>query len=190
MEYIEGKTLDQLIGRIEVRPALVVFQKVAAALAHMQRRQVLHGDLQPSNVFLSRTGQVKVRGYGRNEIDPKYKEKIQSHPNYAAPEQLKSKMVTSQTEVYNLGATMYHTLTGQPPIADLRGRTEGQKLAMPSVLNVKIPSVVNNVIVSCLQSNPNKRPAEPYLVLQELDRLVKEMNLDDSLLAGLTVDEG
>lgn len=189
MEYVDGKTLDELIGTIEIKPALVVFQKVASALAHMHRRQVLHGDLQPSSVVLGKTGVVKVRGYGRSEIDEKFKEKIQFNQNYAAPEQVKSKLVTPQSEVYTLGATMYHVLTGQPPIADLRGRTEGQKLAMPTALNVKIPTNVNNLIVTCLQTNPNKRPAEPYNVLQELDKIVKEMDLDDSLLAGIAAPE-
>lgn len=189
MEYVEGQTLDKLIGQLEVRPGIVVFQKVASARAHMQRRQVTHGDLRPDRVFLSRTGQVKVRGYGRSQVDPKFKEKMSFHQAYAAPELLKSNIVTPKTEVYALGATMYHVFTGQPPIADLRGRPDGQKLSMPSALNVKVPTVLNNLIVTCLQSNPERRPAEPYNALQELDKIVKDMGLDDSILAGIAVAE-
>lgn len=189
MEYVEGKTLDNLIGKIEVKPGILVFQKVAGALAHMQRRQVTHGDMQPSQIILSRVGNVKVRGYGRSQVEAKFKEKLPMHANYAAPEQPKSKIVTPQTEVYNLGATMYHVFTGRPPIADLRGRTEGQRLSMPSTLNVKIPTVLNNLIVSCLQSNPNKRPAEPYNVLQELETMVKDMQIEEEILSGIAADE-
>ncbi len=185
MEYVEGQTLDKLIGKIDVKPALLVFQKVASALAHMQRRQVTHGDLRPDQVFLSRTGQVKVRGYGRSQLDPKFKEKMKFQAAYTAPELAKSNVVTPKTEVYAIGATMYHVLTGQPALADPRSRGESNKLATPSMLNVKIPTVVNNLIVTCLQPNPEKRPAEPYNVLQELDKIVGDYKLDESILAGI-----
>jgi serine/threonine-protein kinase len=188
MEYVEGQSLDKLIGQIEVKPAILLSQKVASAMAHMQRRQVTQGELRPDLVYLSRTGHVKVRGYGHAQMEPKFKEKMTFQPAYSAPELAKAKMVTPKTEVYTLGAVMYHVMTGQAPIVDLRGRGEG-KLSMPTALNVRIPTAVNNLIVQCMQPNPERRFAEPYNVLQELDRIVKEQDLDDSILAGIAVPE-
>lgn len=188
MEYVEGKTLDKLIGKLDVRPAILIFQKVAGALAHMQRRQVSHGDLRPDQIFLTRTGQVKVRGYGRSAVDPKFKEKMKFHQAYTAPELVKSNVVTPQTEVYALGATMYHVFTGQAPIPDVRGRGDG-KLTLPTVLNVKIPTALNNVIVTCLQSHAPKRYPEPYNAMQDIEKIAKSYELDDSVLAGLAADE-
>jgi serine/threonine-protein kinase len=183
MEYVDGKALSTIEG-MPVGPATLIFHKVASALAHMHRRGVQHGDLKPSRILLSRTGQVKVCGYGISQVSDPIRAQISTGGAYSAPERVKGKVLDERTEVYGLAATMYHVMTGRPPAAD---RSEGRKVAMPSALNVAIPAAVNNLLVTCLQSQPDRRPADIYEVVTKLDAIVKDQGLEDSALAGIAV---
>ncbi len=182
MEYVPGRSLDKLDG-LKMGHWVLLFRQVASAMAHMHRRKVLHGDLKPSNVILSKAGVAKVLGYGRNLV--KDKAAPRGTRLYMAPEQIKENTLDEKTDIYNLGATMYHVLTGQPANVGKRGDGEAGRISMPSALNPQIPSNLNNVIVTCLQSQPIKRPESMYDVHQKLDAIAKEMKLDDKALVGL-----
>lgn len=182
MEFVDGRSLDKL-GTLEVGPATLVFRQLAAVLNHMHRRGVLHGDIKPSLVMLSNGGQVKTLGYGLNLL--KNRGVKRGTTQYMAPEQMKGNVVDEKTDLYNLGATMYQLLTGRSANVGNRAMGEAGKIPIPTALNPKISSKLNNLIVACLQSNPHKRPEGAFNVEQELTALVQEMGLDESSLRGL-----
>jgi eukaryotic-like serine/threonine-protein kinase len=183
MEYVEGKGLDAL-ERLEVGPAVLVFAKVASALAHMHRRGVIHGGLRPSKVLLSRNGQVRVRGYGLSQVAERVKPLVKPLASFAAPEQAKEKVVDERIDLYGLGATLYRALTGRPP-----GRGEGQKISTPVALNPAVPGPLNELVIACLQSNPHRRPADMYEVVKQLEGMAKEMRLEEAELRGLAAEQ-
>jgi len=162
MEYVDGQALDR-VENLEVGPAVLIFHQIAAALAHLHRRGVLHGDLTPGHVLLSRGGQVKVLGYGRNLAREK------------------AATLDEKADLYQLGATMYRVLNGRPA----RAAGEGGKMSTPTALNPQVPARLNNLVVACLQSNPHKRPEGAFNVEQELKALADEMGLDPTSLRGL-----
>jgi serine/threonine protein kinase len=184
MELVEGKTLDEL-GTLAIGNAILIFERTASALAHMHRRGVIHGDLRPGKVMLSRKGQVKVRGYGISQVREPLKPQVRAKGPYAAPERVKEKAINDRVDVYSLGATMYRVATGKAPGEEL---ADG-KLATPAKLNPKIPAALNNLIVSCMSSKPERRPPDMYEVAKQLEALVKEMALKESALAGLAAKE-
>src|SRR5690242_19822849 len=116
IEYVNGKTLD-LVPRIPLPKLVQVFERIAAGLVHMHRRQVCHADLKPNNVMLSRTGDVKVIDYGLAWIKGEAKDRVQGTPEYMAPETAKNKLVNERTDIYNFGALMYRLLTWRLPPA-------------------------------------------------------------------------
>lgn len=187
-EYVDGKALSAFDEPMPIGPGVLIFHKVAGALAHMHRRGVFHGDLRPSKILLARNGSVKVRGYGLSLVDAKLRETFRPSPNYAAPEQLKEKTLDEKTEIYALGATMYHVLTGLAP-GGVLGRTEGRKLATPVSVNPRIPTALNNLLVTCLQSSPAKRPDDLDVIKTQLEALAKTLAVEDDALAGLAVRE-
>lgn len=185
MELVEGRALDQ-IDQPENGPWVLIFREVAAALAHMHRRGVLHGDLKPSAILLSTTGQVKVLGYGQSQLaQPDH---AHATPEYAAPERIKDRVLDEKADIYALGATIYRVLTGQPANVGRRGLGEAAKISTPSALNPSIPAKLNNLIIACLQSGPARRPESMYEIQQRLDAIATELDLKEDALKGLAAD--
>src|SRR5260370_5760568 len=128
IEYINGATLDTL-PRIPIPQLVQIFVKVAAGLVLLHRRQVCHADLKPNNILLSRSGEVKIIDFGLAWIKGELKGRVQGTPEYMAPEQAKKGIVNEQTDMYNLGATMYRLVTWRlPPNSVL----EDDALRLPS----------------------------------------------------------
>jgi tRNA A-37 threonylcarbamoyl transferase component Bud32 len=84
IEYVNGKTLDQL-PRVALPRLVQIFERIAAGLVHMHRRNVFHADLKPNNVMLSRTGEVKIIDYGLAWIKGEGKGRVQGTPEYRSP---------------------------------------------------------------------------------------------------------
>src|SRR5262249_45547070 len=110
IEYVNGKTLDQF-KLLPIQGLLQIFAKTAAGLAHMHRRRICHADLKPGNIILSRAGDVKIIDYGLAWVKGEDKHRVQGTPEYMAPEQLTKRLVTEQSDIFNLGATMYRLTT-------------------------------------------------------------------------------
>ncbi|HEX40654.1 MAG TPA: serine/threonine protein kinase, partial [Phycisphaerales bacterium] len=125
MEYVEGKTLaDDLVGgqAMDERQALDIIIQVAHALAHAHHHGLIHRDVKPKNIMISKTGAVKLAdmGLAREMTDVKLAEteagKAYGTPYYIAPEQIRGKIdIDGRADIYGLGATFYHMVTGRVP---------------------------------------------------------------------------
>jgi serine/threonine protein kinase len=182
LEYVNGKTLDKL--PLLPSPKLVqVFHKIAQALVHMHRRQVIHADLKPGNVMLSRSGQVKVLDFGLAWIKGKPKDRVQGTPEYMAPETVKNKIINERTDIFNFGATMYRLATFRlipptGPVADgiaLDSKTWMDRLEPVSKHNADMPKELCDVIHNCLAHKPNDRPERMSEVAGVLEELAQKL---------------
>lgn len=180
MEYIKGKTVDE-VEMPEMKQLVLIFIQVASAMAHMHRRGVYHGDLKPSNIMLTDTGKVKLIDLGTCWIKGEKKNRIQGTPQYMAPEQMSEKVVNERTDVYNLGATMYRMFTGVVP-------GNNKKLRQPIDINKNIPGTLNDLIMKCLTSNPDHRPAGMFELRDQLSAVARQMNVSESDLKGASSD--
>ena len=183
MEFVPGKSLDQLED-LSLDQLVLVFQKVAAGLAHMHRRGVRHGNLSPKHVMLTKTGEVKLLGYGLTLVPGPLREQHKGTRLYLAPEQIRGKILGDRSDIYALGALMYHLMTGQPANVGGRAKGEMEKISLPSRLNPAISASLNSLLVHCLQSDPPNRPETMYEISQRLDTIVQEMKLDEAMLKG------
>ncbi len=129
MEYVEGETLDERIrkeGKIAPDEAIRIGTKIADALRYaFEQAQIVHRNVKPANIFLGRHGEVKLADFGLAKslaedygfITPPGEGKGTLH--YISPEQMAdARAVDQRTDVYALGATMYHALAGAPPFDD------------------------------------------------------------------------
>ncbi len=184
IEYVDGKTLDE-IETPTLSQLVLIFNQVAAALVHMHRRGVYHGDLKPSNIMVTKDGQVKLIDFGTAWLKGQEKNRIQGTPQYMAPEQIMEKVVDERTDIYNFGATMYRMFTGRyanPAGGPKAIESVKNKLAPPIQINPNIPGTLNETILACLQVNPSARPAGMFEVQHQLSAVAKYLGLEEVAL--------
>ena len=109
-------------------------------------------------------------------------ETILGTPDYIAPEQVKCAAVTPQTDIYNLGATLYWALTGKaiPTLYTVQKKGEhsfllDSKIETPMELNPKVPPAVSNLVMECVSTKPAKRPAD-------MDQMINRLELGKHIL--------
>jgi serine/threonine-protein kinase len=190
MEYVDGKTLDE-IEAPEMGQLVLMFCQVASAMTHMHRRGVFHGDLKPQNIMLSKNGQVKLIDFGTCWIRNEAKNRVQGTPQFMAPEQANEKTVDAKTDIYNFGATMYRMFTGRFAQAGIPKVGEGgaRKLPTPIQINPKIPGTLNETILACLELSPERRPAGFFEIQHQLVAVAKYMGLNPEDLKGAEDEE-
>jgi serine/threonine-protein kinase len=183
MEFVEGKTLDE-IEAPELGQLVLIFCQVASALTHMHRRGVFHGDLKPANIMLNKIGQVKLIDFGTAWVRGQDKHRVQGTPQYIAPEQAVEKVVNEKTDIYNFGAAMYRMVTGRFAQQGIPKPGEDRKLASPAKINNRIPEALSALLIACLSLDPSKRPASMFEIRDQLSAIAKQMGLQELDLRG------
>jgi eukaryotic-like serine/threonine-protein kinase len=181
MEYVDGKTLDE-VEAPTMAQLVLIFNQVAEALVHMHRRGVYHGDLKPGNIMIAKDGKVKLIDFGTAWLKGEAKNRIQGTPQYMAPESATEKMVDERTDIYNFGATMYRMFTGRyanPGSTPRTGDNLKLKVPAPIQLNPNLPGTLNETILACIQMSPEKRPAGMFEVQQQLAAVAKYLGLEE-----------
>jgi serine/threonine protein kinase len=180
IEYVNGKTLDTL-PHLPVPKLAQIFEKTAAGMVHMHRRKVLHADLKPNNVMLSRSGDLKILDYGLAWIKGEPKNRVQGTPEYMAPEQAQHGIVSERSDIYNLGATMYRLLTFRLPPSvtassegvQMNAKTFDSLLKPVQEFNPKVPAQLGTLAQRCLAYHAHKRPESMAEVHEELKQIVE-----------------
>jgi serine/threonine protein kinase len=175
MELVEGRALDTYLP-----PGLTdlvdTFIQAAQGLKAMHAMGYVHCDIKPNNILRSGTGMVKVIDYGQSAKIGTVKERIQGTPDYIAPEQVARKPISVQTDVFNLGATMYWAIAGAhiPTLYTVNKKGENSFLVddrfkTPQDLNPKVPNALSNLIMECVATQPRNRPSNMDQVVTRLE---------------------
>jgi serine/threonine protein kinase len=165
MELFDGSPLEKHRPS-SVRKVIDVFIKVSKAIEGLHKAGYVHCDLKPNNIMLGVNGDVKVIDLGQTCPVGTVKARIQGTPDYIAPEQVKREAVTSKTDVYNFGATLYWTLTGKnvPTLFTLkRGENSflvDDKIPSPHDLDPRCPEPLSNLVMECVRVRAEKRPEQ------------------------------
>ncbi|GGJ56268.1 hypothetical protein GCM10008938_48060 [Deinococcus roseus] len=170
MEFLQGETLGERLasGPLSPEETLKIAIRSAEALQDMHQAGILHRDIKPENLFLEGSGRVVLIDFGSSR--PYQSEKTMQYtrmvtPGYAAPEQYATQAkFAPYTDIYALGATLYHALTGQPPV-NATDRLLGMKL--PEVSG-KVPAFLKDAVQSSLSLNVQDRPQSAQNLLNLL----------------------
>ena len=175
MEYVEGTPLDQRPPR-SVMENIDTFLQVARGLKALHELGFVHCDMKPNNIIRSDSGEVRIIDFGQSCAIGTIKERIQGTPDFIAPEQVNRRPVTVQTDVYNLGATLYWCLTGKhvPTVYTVSKKGDNSfllenRIETPQDLNPKIPLSLSNLVMDCVSVRPQKRPADMEQVNTRLE---------------------
>ncbi len=175
MELFDGKPLDERPPS-SLLDCIDVFIQVAQGLKYMHQLGYVHCDLKPNNILRSTEGVVKVIDYGQSCKIGTVKERIQGTPDYIAPEQVRREPICVQTDVYNLGATLYWALTGKviPTLYTVQKKGEhsfllDNRISTPTDHNPQVPQAVSNLVMECVSTRVQKRPADMEQVITRLE---------------------
>src|SRR3954447_10420644 len=187
MKFIEGGQLDEVARRepMLIRRAVELIAKVARIVHYAHEHGILHRDIKPGNILLDRNGEPHLTDFGLArlvEADSTVTGTLEvlGTPSYMAPEQAagNNAAVSSNTDVYGLGAVLYQLLTGQPPFA---GGTTYETIRLlldteprpPRLLNPKVDRDVSTICLKCLQKDPKRRYSSALALAEDLERWLK-----------------
>jgi len=188
MDLVEGTNLADAVrtGPFSPLRAAACVRAVAGAIQYAHERGILHRDLKPSNVLIDAAGNPHVTDFGlakKLNSDPQLtlSGQILGSPNFMPPEQAagKHRELTPASDVYSLGALLYHLLTGRPPFladnipATLRLVSESEPVR-PRLLVPTVPRDLETICLKCLEKEAHRRYENARELGEELDRFLND----------------
>lgn len=171
MELVEGQTLQQVIkaaGPLSLARACIIIGDAATALETAHEHGIIHRDVKPSNLMITRQGRCKLTDFGLVRVDSpndpfELHDKSVGTPKFMAPEVVQRKHQTPALDVYSLGATFYFALTGKPPYAgDKVGQILKQHTDSPPPDLIKVipncPQSLADLLKRMMAKDPIQRP--------------------------------
>lgn len=204
-EYVQGQNLRDFLARhgpLDARLALAVLRQVAAALIKAADAGIVHRDIKPENIMLARSGEVKVADFGLARVAGDggglgltQVGVTMGTPLYMSPEQVEGRSLDPRSDLYSLGVTSFHMLTGRPPFTGetaLAVAVQHLKSAPPSLaaLRPDLPPALVRIVHKLLEKNPADRYANPRELLRDLRGAAAEAGLgaDDADAAATLLD--
>lgn len=169
MEYIEGKTLKQLIkkrGVLSLPETMDIMLQLLDALASAHDSYIIHRDIKPQNIMIKESGLVKITDFGiamaLNSAQLTQTNSVMGSVHYLPPEQASGKGSTIRSDIYSLGILMFEMLTGKVPFrgdSAVEIALKHMKEPIPSVreINPVVPRSVENIILKATAKNPKNR---------------------------------
>jgi eukaryotic-like serine/threonine-protein kinase len=170
MEYVPGGDFKDMMERNGLLPEAMLSRvgaDVAAGLAHAHERGIVHRDVKPRNVLIDDRGSPKLADFGiARALDATTShnraESYLGTAAYSSPEQLKGERVTAKSDVYSLGATLYHAAVGRQPFSGNSIEVANQHVSNapepPGERGAKIGEDMEALILACLAKDPSRRP--------------------------------
>ncbi|HTG30072.1 MAG TPA: serine/threonine-protein kinase [Methylomirabilota bacterium] len=192
MEYVDGRTLEKVLddGPLPLEKAALWATDLAAAIARAHRAKVIHGDIKPANILITREGQVKLGDFGiaRFATQVSNSGMLMGTPAYLSPEQIQGNAQDTRSDLFSLGIILYQMTTGVQPFSGSSvSAVCAQIVAImpppPSHHNPSLPAAFDRIVMRCLAKDPADRYATaealgaslyPFAHAQEMAPVVPE----------------
>jgi pSer/pThr/pTyr-binding forkhead associated (FHA) protein/tRNA A-37 threonylcarbamoyl transferase component Bud32 len=184
MEFVEGKTAYRLIvekGRLGPRETVAIALQIANALGSAYKKKIVHRDIKPANIIVTPKGDTRLMDFGlaKNFEESGVTGITQpgeglGTPNYMPPEQVENALTADQrSDIYSLGASMYHMLTGRFPFDDENTMKILTMIFDEKAVPIKnivpaVPAYVVNVVEKAMQKKPEERYQTPVEMIDDL----------------------
>ena len=182
MELVEGITLKRFIERktrLDVKEAVGITIQIAQGMEAAHAHHIIHRDIKPQNIIISREGKVKVADFGiaKAATSNTISQNAIGSVHYLSPEQARGGYSDERSDIYSLGVTLYEMLTGQVPFAGDNSVSVAllhiQSEATPvQVLNPEVPNSVDRIVQKCMQKKPERRYQSASELIRDLKRSI------------------
>jgi serine/threonine protein kinase len=165
MEYVDGTTLKEIVqrrGPVAPGGAVYIMRQMAEALSYAHSKRVVHRDIKTANTMWTRDKQVKIMDFGLAKLMEEVRNAttlVSGTPFYMSPEQTLGRNVDHRTDIYSLGVMMFELVTGDLPFR--KGNVPYHHVHTPApdprTIKEDLPSGLAEIILRCLQKDPNER---------------------------------
>lgn len=199
MELVQGITLKNYIdmkGKLDIREALNISVQIASGLSAAHENRIIHRDIKPQNIIMSRDGKVKVTDFGIAKVadSTTVTTTAAGTVHYISPEQARGGYSDERSDIYSLGITMYEMGTGRVPF---EGETNvavalmhiQSEMVPPRKLEPSIPVSFEKIILKCTQKKPERRYASAKELIADLRKVLTHPDGEYVVIPG-AVPEG
>jgi serine/threonine-protein kinase len=180
MELVDGITLKKYIekkSRLSVKEAVSIAIQVAMGLEAAHNNGIIHRDIKPQNIMISRDGKVKVTDFGiaKAATSNTITSNVMGSVHYTSPEQARGGYSDAKSDIYSLGITLFEMLTGRVPFngdttVAIAIKHIQEELPSPAEYNDEIPISVEKIVLKCCQKSPDRRYQSAAELITDLKR--------------------
>lgn len=191
MEYIEGKTLKQLLkkrGTLTLSEAIDIMLQLTDGMAHAHDSYIIHRDLKPQNIMIKDDGQIKITDFGiamaLNSTQLTQTNSVMGSVHYLPPEQASGKGCTIKSDIYSMGIIFYELLSGSLPFRGdnaVEIALKHMRDPLPSLRedNPAIPQSIENIIRKATAKNPKNRYEDARSMHEDLLTALDDDRMDE-----------
>lgn len=217
MELVEGITLKKYIekkARLSYKEAVSIAIQVSMGIEAAHNNHIIHRDIKPQNIIISRDGKVKVTDFGiaKAATSNTITSNVMGSVHYTAPEQARGGFSDEKSDIYSLGITIFEMLTGRVPF---NGETTvaiaikqiQEEMPSPKEFVPEIPTAVESIVMKCCQKSPDRRyqnmpelvadlkqsllyPEEDFVVINDVDYEAGTRAITDNEVAQIKSSTG
>lgn len=184
MELVEGITLKDYIkkkGQLTSKEVISIAVQVCSGIEEAHAHNIVHRDIKPQNIMISKEGKVKVTDFGiaKATSSNTISTNAMGSVHYTSPEQARGGFSDVKSDIYSLGITMYEMITGELPFdgdstVSIALKHLQEDITPPSEINEDIPYSLEQIILKCTQKSPDRRYASVTALERDLRRSLSD----------------
>jgi len=186
LEYVQGRTLKDIIDEKGALPAVTAVQiaiRILSALQHMHKNGIIHRDIKPQNILIHAEGHVKVSDFGIARLAGSgtisKTDMVMGSVHYFSPEQAQGQEVTEASDIYSVGVVLYEMLTGSVPFdGETPVAIAMQHIKIPprnvNIVNPSVPPALDAVVQKAMAKDPSERYQQAEDMARDLQRALSE----------------
>ena len=196
MEFVDGETVEQIIDRdgpMPVDRVLDIAIQVVRAITYIWKYKIVHRDIKPGNIMLTRSGTAKLADFGfvKSKFDPllSTEGEVLGTPDYISPEQAMGQTdIDFRSDIYSLGCSLYHMLTGRPPFGGTSSEVMRKHIKEtppdPRDYVSDLPEGACRLLGQMLSKDPEERYSNTQELFEEIELVRMGERADDDAKAG------